>query len=81
MNKSRFTEEQIVGLVQQHEAGVKTADLCREHGISAASFTDGPTCPQGFPGRVGFSIIGASHSLIKFQRAFFASNHTTAVAR
>jgi putative transposase len=31
MNKSRFTEEQIIGIVKQHEAGVKTADLCREH--------------------------------------------------
>jgi hypothetical protein len=31
MKKSRFTEEQIIGIVKQHEAGVKTADLCREH--------------------------------------------------
>ncbi len=32
MKKSRFTEEQIIGIVKQHEAGIKTADLCREHG-------------------------------------------------
>ena len=38
MKKSRFTEEQIIGIVKQHEAGVKTADLCREHGISTATF-------------------------------------------
>jgi len=38
MKKSRFTEEQIIGIVKQHEAGLKTADLCREHGISAATF-------------------------------------------
>jgi putative transposase len=38
MKKSRYTEEQIIGIVKQHEAGVKTADLCREHGISAATF-------------------------------------------
>jgi putative transposase len=38
MKKSRFTEEQIIGIVKQHEAGVKTADLCREHGISDATF-------------------------------------------
>ena len=38
MKKSRFTEEQIIGIVKQHEAGMKTADLCREHGISAATF-------------------------------------------
>jgi putative transposase len=38
MKKSRFTEEQIIGILQQHEASVKTADLCREHGISEATF-------------------------------------------
>ena len=31
-------KEQIIGISKQHEAGVKTADLCREHGISAATF-------------------------------------------
>lgn len=38
MKKSRYTEEQIIGILKQHEAGVKTADLCREHGISGATF-------------------------------------------
>ena len=38
MKKSRFSEEQIIGVLKQHEAGVKTAELCREHGISAATF-------------------------------------------
>jgi putative transposase len=38
MKRSRFTEEQIIGILKQHEAGVKTVDLCREHGISAATF-------------------------------------------
>ena len=37
MKKSRYSEEQIIGILKQHEAGVKTADLCREHGISAAT--------------------------------------------
>ena len=35
---SRFTEEQIIGVLREHEAGVKTADLCRKHGISTATF-------------------------------------------
>jgi putative transposase len=38
MKKSRYTEEQLIGILKQHEAGVKTADVCREHGISAATF-------------------------------------------
>ena len=38
MKKSRYTEEQIIGILKQHEAGEKTADLCREHGISEATF-------------------------------------------
>src|SRR5580658_821871 len=38
MKKSRYTEEQIIVILKQHEAGVKTAELCREHGISEATF-------------------------------------------
>lgn len=38
MKQSRFSEEQILGLLKQGEAGVKTVDLCRQHGISAATF-------------------------------------------
>jgi putative transposase len=38
MKKSLYSEEQIIGMLKQHEAGVKTADVCREHGISAATF-------------------------------------------
>lgn len=38
MKKGRYTEEQILGILKQHEAGLKTADLCREHGISGPKF-------------------------------------------
>jgi putative transposase len=38
MKRIRYTEEQIIGILKQHEAGVKTADLCREYGISGATF-------------------------------------------
>ena len=38
MKKSRFSEQQIVGILKEHEAGAKTADVCRKHGISAATF-------------------------------------------
>lgn len=36
--KKRFTEEQIIRVLKEHEGGVKTADLCRKHGISDATF-------------------------------------------
>ena len=38
MKKSRYTEQQIIGILKQHGAGAKTADLCREHHISEATF-------------------------------------------
>ena len=38
MKRSRFTEEQIIGMIQEQESGVPTAEVCRKHGISKASF-------------------------------------------
>ena len=38
MKRKRFTEEQIIGILKEHDLGAKTADLCRKHGISEATF-------------------------------------------
>jgi putative transposase len=38
MRKSRFTEEQIIGILKEHQAGIPAAEVCRKHGISDATF-------------------------------------------
>lgn len=38
MKASRFSEEQIIGMIKEQEAGMPTADVCRKHGVSSATF-------------------------------------------
>jgi len=38
MKRSRFSEEQIIGILREQEQGMKTADVCRRHGISEGTF-------------------------------------------
>ena len=38
MKKSRFTETRIVSILKQHEGGLKVTEICRQHGISPATF-------------------------------------------
>ena len=38
MKRSRFTEEQVIGILKEHQAGLSASELCRKHGISDATF-------------------------------------------
>ena len=38
MKRSRFTEEQIIAVLREQQAGVPTAEVCRKHGVSSATF-------------------------------------------
>jgi putative transposase len=38
LERSRFTEEQIIGILKEQESGQRTADVCRRHGINEATF-------------------------------------------
>jgi putative transposase len=38
MKRSRFSEEQIIGILKEHQAGLGAKELCRKHGISDAMF-------------------------------------------
>ena len=38
MRKSRFSEEQIIAILKEHQAGISAAELCRKHGLSDATF-------------------------------------------
>ncbi len=38
MRNKRFSEEQIIGILKEHQAGLSAAELCRKHGISDAMF-------------------------------------------
>jgi hypothetical protein len=49
MKRSRYTEEQIIGILKEQEAGISVAELCRKHGMSDATFytwKDHPPLPR-----------------------------------
>ncbi len=56
MKRSRFSEEQIIAILKEQEAGMATADVCRRHGISSATFYKWKAKYGGleYPRRAGF---------------------------
>ena len=64
MKKSRYTDSQILAILKQNEAGEKVADLCREHGMSDATF---------YKWRAKFGSMDAS--LMKCLRELEEENH------
>jgi putative transposase len=49
MKRSRFSEEQIIGVLKEQEAGMATAEVCRRHGISPATFYNWKSKFGGMP--------------------------------
>lgn len=48
MKKARFTQDQIIGILKEHQAGATTADLCRRHGIAMRPSTRGDRNTAGW---------------------------------
>lgn len=48
MKKSRFNEHQIMQILKQAEGGIPVPELCRQHGMSSASFTSGAPSMAGW---------------------------------
>lgn len=70
MKRSRFTEEQIIGVLKEHQAGLSAKELCRKHGISDATF-----CGTALSGAFQSSNApdASPHAMTKHQQAISAS--------
>jgi putative transposase len=53
--KKRFTDEQIISILKEQESGERTADVCRRHGISQATFYKYKSRSGGILNRAGFA--------------------------
>jgi hypothetical protein len=61
MKRQRFTEEQIIAVLREHEAGAKTGDLARKHGISATRTLSASSLARTLSGQASFEIFSESN--------------------
>ena len=64
MKRSRFTQEQIIGVLKEHQAGATAADLCRKHGISDATFYTWRLRSKDRDGRITMAMSLSSSPLV-----------------
>jgi len=69
MKRARFSEEQIVGILKEHEAGRKVAELAREHGVSEATL-------YGWKSKYGGMEVGEAQRLMPAGFAMLADART-----
>jgi putative transposase len=68
MQRKRHTEEQIIAILKEHEAGMKTADLCRKYGISEATFYNWKAKYGGLEGSEAKRLRGLENENAKLKK-------------
>jgi putative transposase len=68
MKKSRFTEDQIVGILKEQEAGLAVAELCRKHGVSTPTFYKWKAKYGGLEGSVARKLKALEDENAKLKR-------------
>lgn len=70
MKTSRFSETQIVAILKQGDAGIKVQDLCREHGISEATYYNWKAKYGGLEASDLRRLKETEHELLKLKRMY-----------
>jgi putative transposase len=68
MKRSRYTEEQIIGILKEQEAGAAVAELCRKHGMSDATFYNWKSKYGGLEVSEAKRLRGLEHENAKLKR-------------
>ena len=70
MKKSRFTESRIFSIIKEGETGIKTADICRRHGISGSTYYNWKARYGGASISIIKQMKGLSHDLSQYKRMY-----------